>query len=122
MADDSSGCDLNRAGRTRPSWYLRAQSTWVSNPAGTTTQFWAEININIAFGHGEHACPGRFFAANEVKVMLCHLVMKYDWTLTPGTDGRFVNRGTSLSTSPDAKIRIQRRQDDEWDIDSLLGM
>lgn len=54
--------------------------------------------------------------------MLCHLVMKYDWTLTPGTDGRFVNRGTSLSTSPDAKIRIQRRQDDEWDIDSLLGM
>lgn len=74
---------------------------------------------HLAFGHGEHACPGRFFAANEVKIMLCHLLMKYDWTLAPGTDGRFINRGSSLSISPDAKIRIHRRQNQEWDIDSL---
>lgn len=32
----------------------------------------------VAFGHGRHACPGRFFAANELKLMLAHIVMNYD--------------------------------------------
>ncbi|KAL6409164.1 ent-kaurene oxidase [Ilyonectria robusta] len=39
---------------------------------------------HLGFGHGQHACPGRFFAANEIKVALCHLIMKYDWKLAPG--------------------------------------
>ncbi|KAI0050551.1 cytochrome P450 [Auriscalpium vulgare] len=32
----------------------------------------------LAFGHGRHACPGRFFAASELKAMLAHLVLTYD--------------------------------------------
>ncbi|VDB84351.1 unnamed protein product [Peniophora sp. CBMAI 1063] len=32
----------------------------------------------LHFGHGKHACPGRFFAANELKGMLAHLVLEYD--------------------------------------------
>ncbi|RDB27706.1 Ent-kaurene oxidase [Hypsizygus marmoreus] len=32
----------------------------------------------LAFGHGRHACPGRFFAANELKLMLAHILMTYD--------------------------------------------
>ncbi|KAI9511490.1 cytochrome P450 [Russula earlei] len=32
----------------------------------------------LAFGLGKHTCPGRFFAANEVKVLLAHLVATYD--------------------------------------------
>lgn len=32
----------------------------------------------IAFGHGVHACPGRFFAADVMKVMLVHVVTNYD--------------------------------------------
>jgi len=32
----------------------------------------------LPFGHGKHACPGRFFAANEVKMMFAHFVMNYD--------------------------------------------
>ena len=31
-----------------------------------------------AFGHGRHACPGRFFAATELKLTLALVVMKYD--------------------------------------------
>lgn len=34
---------------------------------------------NFGFGHGRHACPGRFFAANETKILLVHLLLKYDW-------------------------------------------
>ncbi|KAJ7284516.1 cytochrome P450 [Mycena rebaudengoi] len=30
-----------------------------------------------AFGHGRHACPGRFFAVIELKAMLAHVVMNY---------------------------------------------
>jgi cytochrome P450 len=25
---------------------------------------------SISFGHGKHACPGRFFASNEIKIIL----------------------------------------------------
>ncbi|KAH9884927.1 cytochrome P450 [Cubamyces lactineus] len=32
----------------------------------------------LTFGHGKHACPGRFFAANELKIMLAYLVLNYD--------------------------------------------
>ena len=32
----------------------------------------------VAFGHGAHACPGRFFAAEVLKLMLAHVVMNYD--------------------------------------------
>lgn len=24
---------------------------------------------HLAFGHGKHACPGRFFAATEIKII-----------------------------------------------------
>lgn len=33
---------------------------------------------HLGFRHGDQACPGRFFAANEVKIALCHLLLKYD--------------------------------------------
>ncbi|KAI9758073.1 MAG: hypothetical protein M4579_003204 [Chaenotheca gracillima] len=32
----------------------------------------------LPFGHGKHACPGRFFAANELKLLLAHIVTEYD--------------------------------------------
>jgi cytochrome P450 len=33
---------------------------------------------HLAFGHGRHACPGRFFVAHEIKMILAHLFMNYD--------------------------------------------
>ncbi|KAJ7086837.1 cytochrome P450 [Mycena belliarum] len=33
---------------------------------------------HVAFGHGRHACPGRFFAATELKAMLAHILINYD--------------------------------------------
>ncbi|KAF9528910.1 cytochrome P450, partial [Crepidotus variabilis] len=33
---------------------------------------------SLAFGHGRHACPGRYFAASELKLMLAFIVMYYD--------------------------------------------
>ncbi|KAJ7445901.1 cytochrome P450 [Mycena latifolia] len=33
---------------------------------------------HVVFGHGRHACPGRFFAATELKAMLAHILINYD--------------------------------------------
>ncbi|KAJ7438633.1 cytochrome P450 [Mycena galericulata] len=33
---------------------------------------------HLVFGHGRHACPGRFFAATEIKAMLAHILINYD--------------------------------------------
>ncbi|KAK5020876.1 hypothetical protein LTS07_011378 [Exophiala sideris] len=37
------------------------------------------------FGHGKHACPGRFFAVNAIKVLLVYTLINYDIKFAPGT-------------------------------------
>lgn len=32
----------------------------------------------LGFGLGRHACPGRFYAASMMKLVLCHILLKYD--------------------------------------------
>lgn len=44
-------------------------------------QFVTTSPDHAGFGLGTHACPGRFFASNEVKIVLCFLLLKYDWKL-----------------------------------------
>ncbi|OAG35209.1 hypothetical protein AYO21_10607 [Fonsecaea monophora] len=39
----------------------------------------------LHFGHGKHACPGRFFAANEIKILLVLTLMNYDISLPDPT-------------------------------------
>jgi len=38
----------------------------------------------LTFGHGEHACPGRFFVVSELKAMLALVLLKYDVRLEDG--------------------------------------
>ncbi|KAF8583781.1 cytochrome P450 [Ramaria rubella] len=49
-----------------------------SEEKGTNNQLVATSLDFVAFGHGRHACPGRFFAANELKLMLAHTLLTYD--------------------------------------------
>ncbi|OHF04060.1 ent-kaurene oxidase [Colletotrichum orchidophilum] len=74
---------------------------------------------HLGFGHGQHACPGRFFAANELKIALAHLLMKYDWKLTPGYEHRWEEYGFFCSSDRTAKVLMRRREAPEMDIDSL---
>ncbi|EEB94370.1 hypothetical protein MPER_06828 [Moniliophthora perniciosa FA553] len=32
----------------------------------------------VFFGTGRHACPGRFFAVNELKALMSHVLLNYD--------------------------------------------
>lgn len=64
------------------------------------------------FGHGEHACPGRFFAANELKILLCHMLLKYEWKFPAGGDLSYIPFGLPLVPNPGARILVKRRQEE----------
>ncbi|KAF4416178.1 putative cytochrome P450 monooxygenase (lovA) [Fusarium austroafricanum] len=73
---------------------------------------------HLGFGHGLHACPGRFFAANEIKILLCHLLLKYDWKVPEGTNPKAAYWGWNLFGDSSVKLLVRRRTE-ELDIDSL---
>ncbi|KAH8691177.1 cytochrome P450 [Talaromyces proteolyticus] len=67
---------------------------------------------HLGFGLGKHACPGRFFASNEMKIALCHILIKYDFKLQDGCVPQIIKHGVSLSSDPHIKIAIKRRQEE----------
>ncbi|KAM0387510.1 hypothetical protein ACHAPZ_009317 [Fusarium culmorum] len=72
----------------------------------------------LGFGHGIHACPGRFFAANEIKIALCHMLLKYDWKLPEGVVPKSKAIGTNFLPDREAKLMVKRRVP-EFDIDAI---
>jgi cytochrome P450 len=43
---------------------------------------------HLGFGHGKYACPGRFAASVEIKMLLAHVILQYDLKLPPGRTTR----------------------------------
>lgn len=41
-------------------------------------QFSSVTKENTSFGFGKHACPGRFFAANEIKLIMARVLLTFD--------------------------------------------
>jgi len=76
-------------------------------------------SMHLGFGHGSHACPGRFFASNEVKIALCHFILKYDWKL-PGDGPRPkpIASGMAYNTDPNTQLLFRRRKE-EMDFSTL---
>ncbi|KAF6785740.1 cytochrome p450 monooxygenase, partial [Colletotrichum musicola] len=73
---------------------------------------------HLSFGHGYFACPGRFFAANEIKVALCHLLLKYDWKLGPGETVEPKIVGAMMMIRPELRLMYRRRKE-EIDLEAL---
>ncbi|OAA36046.1 trichothecene C-8 hydroxylase [Beauveria brongniartii RCEF 3172] len=71
-----------------------------------------------AFGLGQHACPGRFFAANEIKVALVSILIKYDFELPADVSPQIYENGLALVSDPLAKLRFRRRVA-EIDLDNV---
>ncbi|KAG9310149.1 cytochrome P450 [Chiua virens] len=73
-------------------------------------QYVSTSPIYLSFGHGKHACPGRFFAANELKSMLAHVVVTYDVKLEdnkPRPQG--LKMGFDIAADPFASILFRKR-------------
>lgn len=64
----------------------------------------------MAFGYGRHACPGRFFAANEIKLICAQILLNYDLKLPEGVSGRYANLHSGLTVSPDPTKTIKIRR------------
>lgn len=47
-------------------------------------QFVAATRENLSWGWGRHACPGRFFAAHEIKLIAAEILLNYDLRLPEG--------------------------------------
>lgn len=74
---------------------------------------------HLGFGHGQHSCPGRFFAANEIKIALAHMILKYDWQLVEGSRGEPIIKGMVAKSSPWAQVLVRKRKCVELDVDKL---
>ncbi|KAL2060657.1 hypothetical protein VTL71DRAFT_9298 [Oculimacula yallundae] len=63
----------------------------------------------MPFSHGRHACPGRFFASQQMKLVLAYIALNYDIqpiASRPANDWFVGSQGPPL----DFKVRIRRRE------------
>lgn len=65
---------------------------------------------SLAWGHGSHACPGRFFASNEIKTIFIEFLRNYDIKLEDGKERpENVKSDMSLVVNPGAEVMIRER-------------
>lgn len=73
-------------------------------------QFATAEKTRLNFGYGKYACPGRFFASLEIKVILVKLIMNYDFKLPP-QQGRPQNLMAHefIFPNPEGKLLFRER-------------
>ncbi|CAK4034814.1 ent-kaurene oxidase [Lecanosticta acicola] len=79
------------------------------NGSNDHLQFASVTNGTMAFGCGKHACPGRFFAALEIKLLVIHLLQAFDFKAIPEADGvvrRYRNMEYDSMNMPDVTKKL----------------
>lgn len=64
-------------------------------------QFVSVSPNSLTFGYGRHACPGRFFAANEIKMIVARALLTYDIRNAGESAERYPNIEVSNMCFPD---------------------
>ncbi|CAG2014307.1 unnamed protein product [Fusarium graminearum] len=78
--------------------------SFVENAANN--QFVSVNQSSLTFGYGRHACPGRFFAANEIKMILAHALLRYDVKLVGSETRRYPNIEFAHMSIPDPSRKL----------------
>ncbi|KAJ7203631.1 cytochrome P450, partial [Mycena pura] len=80
--------------------------------AGAQHAFTALSNDYIVFGLGKHGCPGRFFAALKIKVILAELLLQYDVAFPAGASRAPKPFAFNIFTvpNPTAELVFTRRE------------
>ncbi|KAJ6614631.1 cytochrome P450 [Mycena sp. CBHHK59/15] len=63
----------------------------------------------LVFGIGRHACPGRFFAVNEMKMILAHVLMTYDVKFENGMRPEDEWTALVMSANTTAEVMFRKR-------------
>ena len=93
-----------------------------SDPDNANKHQLASIDsTNLHFGGGRYGCPGRFFASASIKLMMCHMLLKYDFKY-PAGKGRPRNIYADENIFPDqeATLLMREREKPEADVDTIL--
>ncbi|KAJ7123770.1 cytochrome P450 [Mycena epipterygia] len=83
------------------------------NPARDIQQTFTHLsNDYIVFGLGKHGCPGRFFAALKIKVILAELLLNYDLAFPEGASTTPKPFAFNIFTvpNPTAKLVFAKRK------------
>ena len=68
------------------------------------------------FGGGRHTCPGRYFASNEVKLAMAHILLKYEIRMAKGYQSSMVQMGVYKMVDPVVQLEVRRRNVTEMDL------
>jgi len=60
-------------------------------------QFVSVTKENTNFGFGRHACPGRFFASAEIKLIMIKILLDYEFKMPDGLEGKRYPNITQVS-------------------------
>jgi hypothetical protein len=64
----------------------------------------------LVWGYGRHACSGRFFAALLLKLVLAHVVLRYDVEFENGERPEDVIVGFNRLPNPHGKVLLRKRR------------
>ena len=73
-------------------------------------QFVSVTKENTSFGFGKHACPGRFFAANEIKLIMARILLQFDVRFPDGVKERYPNFYSGSVSGPDPTGVVEFRR------------
>ncbi|KAK6967074.1 cytochrome P450 [Favolaschia claudopus] len=119
--EDLTTFDGFRFARERAEHRKKSKTAFVAEDSSNIDSVFKRHMVSVApdhlpFGTGKHACPGRFFAAIELKAMMAHLVINYDIKADAFDAGGVPIRpadlvfGPYVSPNPKAKMWVRKRQ------------
>ncbi|KAJ0340086.1 hypothetical protein COL922a_003722 [Colletotrichum nupharicola] len=74
------------------------------------SQFVSVGTSHLTFGYGRHACPGRFFAVNEIKMIMANILCNYEIKLPDGVTERYENIKFGAGSVPDPTKTVMIRK------------
>ncbi|KAI0459174.1 cytochrome P450 [Xylaria acuta] len=78
-----------------------------SKPEDTNKfQFASTSYDSMQFGFGNDACPGRFFASNQIKIILAYILSNYDFKFEDGVVGRPKNIMFEVNILADPTVKV----------------
>ncbi|KAM4055321.1 cytochrome p450 [Hirsutella rhossiliensis] len=90
---------------------MREEEPSRGSAKGNAAQFVSTSAEHLGFGHGSHACPGRFFASNELKLVLVEIISAYDFgCANEGGVPPPLSLATEWLANPELKLRVRRRK------------
>lgn len=78
-------------------------------------QYVSMSSEDLTFGYGRHACPGRFFASYEIKILLAYLLLNFDFKSAKEQGSTMKKHGFEQSIDHGQKLLYRARVPDvEW--------